>query len=331
MIPDLYSDDNGLRVIDRHVGPAGKGFPAGGTNGQILVKTADADYAAGWVNPPDGTNAPTFSGTAPADGDIVVFDGASGLAVKTSGTVFSDMATKAYADTKVTAVTGKGLSEEDFTTVFKAKLTALAPEGYRGTFDAIASGGGATNALADHTFTVAPVSGDYCIIAKSSVDIVLALWDSVNTKWSSVIPTSSALDGQDIADLIYNSVAAAAWANSTSEVFTSAQKGQLASLVSLADSLGLSTSLTGAYVAVSANYIVVAANKTVDCTANSFTVTLPTAVGQTNDIVVKNSGSGTITINCTGVQTIDGDTSAELTSQWESLTFRSTGTNWILI
>ena len=32
------------------IGPAGPGVAAGGTTGQILVKTSNADYATGWID-----------------------------------------------------------------------------------------------------------------------------------------------------------------------------------------------------------------------------------------------------------------------------------------
>jgi predicted RNA-binding protein with TRAM domain len=35
-------------------GPAGPGVAAGGTTGQVLAKTSNADYATGWINAPTG-------------------------------------------------------------------------------------------------------------------------------------------------------------------------------------------------------------------------------------------------------------------------------------
>lgn len=58
---------------------------------------------------------------------------------------------------------------------------------------------------------------------------------------------------------------------------------------------------------VSAVHAVAADDSTINCTANSFAVTLPTAVGVTGRIyTIKNSGAGTITVNTTSSQTIDG-------------------------
>ncbi len=77
-----------------------------------------------------------------------------------------------------------------------------------------------------------------------------------------------------------------------------------------------------------------AINDLVNCTSGTFTVTLPTAVGQAGkSIIVKNSGTGVITINTTSSQTMDGiaSGSVKLNTQYTSLTFVSNGANWILV
>lgn len=83
------------------------------------------------------------------------------------------------------------------------------------------------------------------------------------------------------------------------------------------------------YLAKTANYTVGPFDSTVDCTANSFTVTLPTAVGISGrTYVVKNSGSGIITVDPAGAETIDGDATILLASK-QSITVQSNGANWI--
>ncbi len=82
------------------------------------------------------------------------------------------------------------------------------------------------------------------------------------------------------------------------------------------------------YTAVSNTYTVNLANYFVDCTSGTFTVTLPTAVGYAGQIfVIKNSGSGTITVGTTGGQTIDGSSTKTLL-QYGSITVQSDGANW---
>lgn len=85
------------------------------------------------------------------------------------------------------------------------------------------------------------------------------------------------------------------------------------------------------YVAKTANYTISATDYMVNCTANTFTLTLPTAVGRTGQVyVIKNSGTGVVTIATTSSQTIDGLTSRVLAVQYESYTVMSNGANWII-
>lgn len=74
-----------------------------------------------------------------------------------------------------------------------------------------------------------------------------------------------------------------------------------------------------------------AANETINCTANTFTVNLPTAVGiQGTTYTLVNSGTGTITLDPNGTETINGNTTIDLV-QYVSRTVQSDGTNWIII
>ena len=86
-------------------------------------------------------------------------------------------------------------------------------------------------------------------------------------------------------------------------------------------------------VEVTAAYSVLLANNLINCTANSFTVTLPSAatVGEGVQFIIKNSGTGVITIACDGSETIDGETTQVLSIQYESVTLVSDGTNWLVI
>jgi hypothetical protein len=65
--------------------------------------------------------------------------------------------------------------------------------------------------------------------------------------------------------------------------------------------------------------------------SNSITITLPTAISNTNSYVIKNVGTGTITINTTSSQTIDGSLTALIKVQYLSLTIISDGANWNII
>lgn len=61
------------------------------------------------------------------------------------------------------------------------------------------------------------------------------------------------------------------------------------------------------------------------------TITLPTAVGNTNLYTVKNVGVDTVTVDTTSSQTIDGSLTAPMPVPNTSLTFISDGTNWNVI
>lgn len=90
-----------------------------------------------------------------------------------------------------------------------------------------------------------------------------------------------------------------------------------------------STSL--AYVAKTANYTATDADYTIDCTANSFTITLPTAVGiQGRIYIIKNTGAGTITLATTSSQTIDG-ASPGTVAAGTVIVLQSTNANWIKV
>ncbi|MEI7532852.1 MAG: hypothetical protein WCK57_00650 [Verrucomicrobiae bacterium] len=81
-------------------------------------------------------------------------------------------------------------------------------------------------------------------------------------------------------------------------------------------------------VTVSATYAVLIRDVVVIATANSFTITLPTAVGVTGkQYTIINSGTGTITLATTSAQTISGDASESIFTN-ESFTVVSDGTNW---
>lgn len=76
-----------------------------------------------------------------------------------------------------------------------------------------------------------------------------------------------------------------------------------------------------------------AASSTIDyiykCTA-TLTLTLPTAVGNTNRYTVKNTGSGTVTIACNGVEQIEGASTIAVAAS-NSVDIFSDNTGWYVI
>lgn len=68
-----------------------------------------------------------------------------------------------------------------------------------------------------------------------------------------------------------------------------------------------------------------------NATSGTFTITLPTAVGNTNLYIIKNSGTGIVTVATTSSQTIDGVTTQVIPTQYSSISMVSDGANWILL
>ncbi len=90
-------------------------------------------------------------------------------------------------------------------------------------------------------------------------------------------------------------------------------------------------SFARAYRAITALRTLDATDYLIDCTSGTFTVTLPTAVGITGrEYVIKNSGTGVITIGTTTAQTIDGVTTWTLPAQYDFYKVTSDGANWII-
>lgn len=86
------------------------------------------------------------------------------------------------------------------------------------------------------------------------------------------------------------------------------------------------------YTAKTGTYTIDNTDCVIDCTTGVFTVTLPTAAGLVGQyFIIKNSGTGTITIDADGAETIDGVANKILAVQYESMTVISDGTNWKVI
>lgn len=88
---------------------------------------------------------------------------------------------------------------------------------------------------------------------------------------------------------------------------------------------------TSKYLGINGATVLDATHYCVNATANTFDVTLPTAVsvaGRT--YVIKNSGTGVVTLKANGAETIDGSASWTI-NQYTSLTAMSDGAGWILI
>lgn len=86
-----------------------------------------------------------------------------------------------------------------------------------------------------------------------------------------------------------------------------------------------------AYVEKSANYPLTSVDSVVNVTANSPTITLPTAVGSPGKLyIVRNTGAGVVTLATTSAQTIDGGAPGTVAAG-AGTRLLSTGSNWITV
>ena len=89
---------------------------------------------------------------------------------------------------------------------------------------------------------------------------------------------------------------------------------------------GITFPLTG----ITTTYTVRDDDYLIDITGNTITVTLPTAVGFSGkNYVLKNRGTGVVTVGTTSSQTIDGSSSKTLNNN-DSIEVVSDGSNWII-
>jgi hypothetical protein len=86
-----------------------------------------------------------------------------------------------------------------------------------------------------------------------------------------------------------------------------------------------------AYRAISSATTITATDYQINVTSGTFTQPLPTAVGaQGKQYAIKNSGTGVVTVSCSGAQTIDGETT-QTVDQYENLIVVSNNANWLII
>lgn len=104
---------------------------------------------------------------------------------------------------------------------------------------------------------------------------------------------------------------------------------------SINSKLHVNGSFALAYVAKTATYTITENDYLINCTANTFTVTLPTAVGITGRVYeIVNSGAGVITIATTSSQTFTNVTATPITLTLasvlgKSIRVMSNGANWV--
>jgi hypothetical protein len=86
---------------------------------------------------------------------------------------------------------------------------------------------------------------------------------------------------------------------------------------------------TGAYTLINTDSTILG-----DATSAAFTLTLPTAVGIAGRIYTLkkiDSSVNAVTIDGNGAETIDGEATYSLSTQWKYVSIQSDGSNWVII
>lgn len=209
--------------------------------------------------------------------------------------------------------------------IYSSALTLSAPGGIKLktqlAFNAIATATDANYAGASNSAVILPV-----ITANRTIDmtgyavtggvIVLMNKNTAAFTWSPINGTLKDPLGNTISSLV----------NNTNYIFIYDGTNFV--------EVGVSTlnGLTSSYVAKTTTYTATAADYTIDCTTGTFTVTLPTAIGiPGREYIIKNTGTGTITLATTSSQTIDGVTTKTLNVQYGGLRVQSNGANYIIV
>ena len=90
-------------------------------------------------------------------------------------------------------------------------------------------------------------------------------------------------------------------------------------------------SFAAGFTHISSNTTLDATHCFVNCTANTFTVTLPSTNGLVGrEYTIKNSGTGVITVDTTSGQFIDGQLTEVLAVQYSVLKVITDGSNWFI-
>lgn len=85
------------------------------------------------------------------------------------------------------------------------------------------------------------------------------------------------------------------------------------------------------YASTDANYTIQINDHVLEVTDNTVDITLPTALAAfSREYIIKNSGSGVVTLYTASTETIDGSTTQTL-NQYDSITVVSNNINWIII
>jgi len=150
------------------------------------------------------------------------------------------------------------------------------------------------------------------------------------TNWT-VVPSSTVIDAEEMTDIIYLPCCMYA----TVRVKTVAGGAGVANIYGYADSSyavqvaedageRLYTSVTSTYTTTASDRVILA--------SGTFTITLVAAASATyKTLEIKNIGTGTVTVDANGSETIDASASAQTLSAKDAITLYSDGSGWWIL
>jgi hypothetical protein len=149
---------------------------------------------------PEGPQGPsgdiTTNESSVTDAGIPVWDGTLGNLLADSGVTLAELVLASDLTTalalKVDKVSGKGLSQEDFTTALKDKLNALSAGTYKGTYSTL---------VALQANVPVGTAGDYAYVSTAGNPLTVYQWDDTDSSW--VLDVGTQLTGAEIKTLLF--------------------------------------------------------------------------------------------------------------------------------
>ena len=305
-----------------------------GTSGQVLTSQGSS-AAPTWTTVSGGANTSLSNLVGPTSVNTSLIPSTSGLDLGTAASKWDDIFVSNVRNPSGDLVLATGPAAIPVAAPYDIFILTAGPNANVDSGDitiatAAATGTGNSGTLTIQTGTT--VSGTRGNVAVNTRQLALTMTGALS------VNASTGTSGQVLTS--QGAGAAPIWAASSGSVTGVTASAPLASSGGATPDISLTYGASGAggaafggYTAKTANYTAGATDYVINCTANSFAVTLPTAVGVTGRMyTVKNSASGTtITVNTTSAQTIDGAASVSISTQYASITVMSTGANWIII
>lgn len=314
------------RVIIRHTGPPGPrgaSFPTGGTENQVLAKNSFTDGDFKWITIPEASDLNYVAGpSTTVVGRVAVFSTTGGNELVQSDILFSDLATKAYAD---------AVSQEDFTTELKNDLLDIL-NAFPTHFDRFRGKYGTPGALVSDIAD--PEFGDWAIATVGGQNRPFLYDEAAGGSWVDWGSYAAAMTAQQIADLVFSD--ATSFDAADSNIFTDAYKAKVDSLDTLLGvvSGGIATG-TSQIRTVSDNHTLLTTDRTVVFNIGAGltkTCQLPDPTANSGRVYAIKCLVGTkVTILRNGSEKIDGVAADRDVLTDECCTIQSTGTDWIVL